>query len=251
MINIKNGKTLHFEKFVVLELNRPLIDIHVKNLMDAILNNPQLTELSPIVVNEKLAVIDGQHRLEAHKRLYSLGHVFPIHYIIREGFNIKDAQQMNSLSKTWGLVDYARIEAQTNLNYRLFMNEIGTRKLTAETVILYLSGKASKHSGFKKGQFQIKEVARAEEMFDNLCEVGELLQKEKITPAMFWKSTSFTRALYNIMNCSNYNQERMLETLKLRGDALNSSKSRVLDLEETLKSIYNRGAEKKLRKTTK
>lgn len=248
MINIKNDKTTNFDEFVILELNRPLIDIHVKNLMESITDNPQLTELSPIVVNEKLAVIDGQHRLEAHKRLASLGHIYPIHYIIREGFNIKNAQQMNSLSKTWGLVDYARIEAQSNLNYRIFMDALGTRKLSAETIILYLSGKAAKHTGFKKGQFQVKEVIRAEELFNNLCEVGELLQREKITPASFWKSTNFTRALYNVMNYLNYNQERMLETLKTRGDALNASKNRVVDLEETLKSIYNRGAEKKLRK---
>jgi len=251
MINIRNDKTTNFDEFVILELNRPVIDIHVKNLMEAITENPQLTELSPIVVNEKLAVIDGQHRLEAHKRLASLGQVYPVHYIIREGFGIKNAQQMNSLSKTWGLVDYARIEAQTNLNYRIFMDALGTRKLSAETVVLYLSGKTSKHTGFKKGQFQVKEVVRAEELFDNLCEIGVLLQKERITPATFWKSTNFTRALYNVMNCLNYNQERMKETLLTRGDALNVSKNRVVDLEETLKSIYNRGAEKKLRKTAK
>lgn len=248
---IKNDKTVDFNEFVILQLNRPLIDVHVKNLMDSITENPDLTELSPIVVNEKMEVIDGQHRLEAHKRLAQIGKNFPIHYIIREGFGIKNAQQMNSLSKTWGLVDYARIEAQTNLNYKIFMDVIETRKLSAEIVSLYLSGKTSKHTGFKKGAFKVQDVARAEGLFDNLCEIGLLLQKEKITPASFWKSGNFGRALYNIMNHLNYNQERMLETLKTRGDALNASKNRVVDLEETLKSIYNRGAEKKLRKNTR
>lgn len=248
---IKNDKTINFEEFKVLELNRPLIESHVKNLMEAIKENRSLTELSPIVVNERMEVIDGQHRLEAHKRLSALGENYPIHYIIREGFNIKNAQQMNSLSKTWGLIDYARIEAQTNFHYKIFMDVVDTRKLSAEVTSLYLSGKTTRHSWFKKGGFEVKDMVKAERLLNNLCEVGALLQNEKITPASFWKSANFATALYNVMNYANYNQERMIQTLEERGDALNSSKHRILDLEETLKSIYNRGADKKLRKVSK
>lgn len=46
---------------------------------------------NPIIVNEKMEVIDGQHRLEALKELGK-----PVEYIVQKNLDIKEVLFMNS-----------------------------------------------------------------------------------------------------------------------------------------------------------
>ena len=62
---------------------------------------------NPIVVNEKMEVIDGQGRLEALKRLG-----MPVDYIISKGTTIRQTQVMNATSTTWSKEDYIKSYAE-------------------------------------------------------------------------------------------------------------------------------------------
>jgi hypothetical protein len=55
----------------------------------------------PIIVNEKMEVCEGQHRLEAYKTLS-----IPITYIIKEGLDIFDIRKLNSVSRKWTMEEY-------------------------------------------------------------------------------------------------------------------------------------------------
>ena len=78
--------------------DRDVVNKHVKDLSSEIENRD--LEI-PIIVNEKMEVCEGQHRLEAYR---SLG--MPITYIIKEGLNICDIRKMNSTSRKWTMEEY-------------------------------------------------------------------------------------------------------------------------------------------------
>lgn len=69
---------------------------------------------SPILVNEKMEVIDGQGRLEAFKELG-----IPVEYIIQEGTGIKECISMNVYQTNWSAIDY--IKSYKDLNYKSYV----------------------------------------------------------------------------------------------------------------------------------
>lgn len=248
MTTIKIEKTLDFGKFKKMDLNRTIMKVHVNNLKESIINNPNLTEISPIVVNRSMEVVDGQHRLEAHRQLEKEGFKYPIHYIIREGFDVDVAKQINSVNKPWIGLDFARAEAEKNENYKIYMEAHSQTGLPHPVIVTYLtSGDKTKGTltSFRKGKFEVKDLTKALLYFQYLSEIGEVIQNNGFGGSRMWKSRNFGLAIYNLFKCSNYDHQRMIEMLKLRGDALASSK-KTLDIESVLKSIYNRGINKKL-----
>lgn len=70
--------------------------------------------MSPLIVNEKMEIIDGQNRLAALK---SLG--MPVHYIIQPGLGIEECRQLNIGQTNWTTEDYVYSYAEIgNDNYR-------------------------------------------------------------------------------------------------------------------------------------
>lgn len=85
--------------FKRLDWNRPVDKKHVNK----ILNSMETFFIVPtIYVNEKMAVLDGQHRLEACKKLSK-----PVHYeIIAPEDEAKFVQTLNQNNKSWKLKEF-------------------------------------------------------------------------------------------------------------------------------------------------
>ena len=73
--------TTDYGKFKILITNRIVIDKVVKKLVKSMLESGWIG--APIVVNERMEVIDGQHRIAAAERIG-----IPVHYIVMEGLTI-------------------------------------------------------------------------------------------------------------------------------------------------------------------
>ena len=89
-----------YDKFSILEQNRVVSDNHVSELVVSIQNSGQLT---PIIINEKFEIIDGQHRFDACKILK-----IPVMYLISYKTSINEVILMNNTQKSWKLHDYLR-----------------------------------------------------------------------------------------------------------------------------------------------
>lgn len=75
---------------------------------------------NPIIVNEKMEVIDGQGRLTALQRLK-----MPVEYIIAEGAGNTECVYMNMNMVNWGLADFIKSYAeQGNENYQRLLTLI-------------------------------------------------------------------------------------------------------------------------------
>ena len=110
---------------------------------------------NPIIVNEKMEVIDGQGRLTALQRLK-----MPVEYIIAEGAGNKECIYMNMNMVNWKLPDFIKSYAeQGNENYQRLlslMERYANGNLDIISTAVYRLSK-SKHRDIKKGTLQLTE----------------------------------------------------------------------------------------------
>lgn len=110
---------------------------------------------NPIIVNEKMEVIDGQGRLTALQRLG-----MPVEYVIAEGAGNKECIYMNMNMVNWKLPDFIKSYAeQGNTNYQrllaLMEKYVGGNLDIISTAVYRLS--KSKHRDIKQGTLQLTE----------------------------------------------------------------------------------------------
>lgn len=85
-------QTTDYSKFKRLKGNRDVKN--AKKIVDSI--NDVGYVLSPILVNEKMEVIDGQNRLDALVKLD-----MPVVYMMQEGIGRKECQALNINQTNW------------------------------------------------------------------------------------------------------------------------------------------------------
>lgn len=91
-------ETKNYSQFNKLIGNREIHDGHVQNLMESI---SKYYMPVPIVVNAKMEVIEGQHRIEACKRLE-----LPIYYIIDDNAKLEEVHELNKHRRSWNMLDF-------------------------------------------------------------------------------------------------------------------------------------------------
>lgn len=137
-INVINDITIYetsnYDIFDKLEGNRPIRKSHVYNLMRSIRETYLPTF---IIVNEKMQIIDGQHRLEALMKLE-----YPVNFIVTENLTQDDAIRMNINSANWSMMDY--IDSYIALGYEDY-NELKRCKeyynIPTTAIVSIMSGK--------------------------------------------------------------------------------------------------------------
>jgi hypothetical protein len=92
-------KTNDLSIFKTIGGNRVPNPQHIKRLKCSIIENGMLC--NPILVNEKMEVIDGQHRLLASKEADS--HIF---YIVLNGYSLSQVHTLNLNQKNWSKKDF-------------------------------------------------------------------------------------------------------------------------------------------------
>ena len=147
-------------------------------MKDAIQRNPGILKAQPILCNEKLEVIDGQHRLVAASELG-----LPIYYNAVKGLDISTARALNILQRRWTVDDFAFSYAKAgNPHYKQY-NELRRAypAISATVLQIILSGGESNNlSGeFRGGIFVVKiEEDEAREILDQLQHIREVTGHE-------------------------------------------------------------------------
>ena len=104
--------TTNYDIFKVLEYNRDVKQSRVFKIMSSIENIGYVP--IPIICNERMAVIDGQGRLAACKRLG-----IPVPYIVIEGLGLKECIQLNNIVAKWKTGEFIKSYAgYGDVNYQ-------------------------------------------------------------------------------------------------------------------------------------
>lgn len=238
--------TEDYTDFQKLKGNRELSNFQVNRLVKIIEKEPDFTKDNPLLVNEKMQVIDGQHRLQAF-RLYQTktGKTPTVYYIKREGWSIGQARSLNSGSKSWTPLDYAKAYAsEGNPNYEKFIEIADEFPFSTQVISYALSkggklmsgGTANSLKDFKDGKFEIgdeDEVARGRKELEQLLEV--------VRKYGFLSSRSAGSAFIGLSRNPAYSHKRMVSQLKEYASVLHSIPDKVGEIRMALNTVYNMG----------
>jgi len=101
--NFKTGISVNltndYDKFKIIDGNRPPNPKHIIRLYNSIIENGLLC--NPIIVNDKYEIIDGQHRFFASKKAN-----ISFFYIMVDDYGLKDVHTLNLNQKNWTKKDY-------------------------------------------------------------------------------------------------------------------------------------------------
>jgi hypothetical protein len=147
--------TTDYDQFIFRTDNRekknsltPVDETHVKRLVESI-TECNLLHMQPIIVNEKLEIIDGQHRLSAAKRLG-----VEIYYQVVPNLTARDIILMN-ISKGWTLGDYLNFYVENGYPEYIKMKEFMKRHEVPLTVAMQMLSSSCRigNTDFRKGEF--------------------------------------------------------------------------------------------------
>lgn len=195
----------------------------------------------PIDVNEDMEVIDGQHRLEACKRLE-----LPVFYIVRKGWGVDEANKLNVSRSNWGIRDYMISFAEQGIKkYQSFRSLSEDNGISVSITLAAWNGVSTLNSqaryNLKNGllkDLSTEEISMAKEKLERINEMQKYTR--------LWKGTNFGYAMLRLMDHQDYDHERMvgrLETERMRIDPHSTIEGFVKNLQD----IYNHSYGKKNR----
>jgi hypothetical protein len=200
-------KTSDLTIFKTLDGNRDVIQSHLKRLSKSMKDRKLF---SPIIVNEKMEVIDGQHRLMASKN-----NNVAIEYIIVNGYGLKEVQILNANSKNWNSDDYMNgycdLKNQEYIKYKDFKDTYGFGHSECQAL---LSNQISSNLQpvFNSGQFKIKDYKKAVDMAERITMISEFYNG--------YKRRSFVFALMALFNNDVFEFTQFIQKLKIQPTAL-------------------------------
>jgi hypothetical protein len=233
----KIHSTTDYSKFKYIKGNRDLVEAHVKKLSDQIAKKDFQI---PIIVNEKMEVCEGQHRLEAYK---SLG--MPITYMIKEGLVIQDIRKMNSTARAWTMQEFLDSHVTLgNKDYEVLKWFHEKYEFSISDSISMLNGKGWHSSedlaDFKDGNFKVTDLEWAKDTADKIQQIGEYFP--------YYKKRSFVGAIISALKDSTFVWKVFLSRLESHSSKLKNQGSRndfILNIERLYN--HNTSAGKKIR----
>ena len=248
-------KTTNYAIFRSLRGNRSVNPLHVERLKKSMEKSHLL---SPILVNEKHQIIDGQHRYEAMKELG-----LEISYIFADGYGLEEVQTLNTNSANWRKTDYLNafcdLGKKEYLNFRKFWRRypmfgisaceaLLTNKATLGKVYsndLFKSetnkdGKIQVRT-FQEGAFEISDYNQASKKAEAIIQLARFYEG--------YNRSAFVRAMIPILDIRGFEIEQLLTKMSYKKDMVYHC-STVRQYKAMLEDLYNYKSRKKIRLQT-
>jgi urease gamma subunit len=225
-------ETDDYTKFSFLVANRDVSRSHINNLKAAISQHPEILRVQPLLVNDKMQIIDGQHRFQAATEL-----AMPISYTVVNGIGIEVARAMNLLHRTWKPEDFAKSYAIGNNKH--YSDYLKMRDIYEEfphgIVLIYMVGRQYHgiNAEFRKGLFEVGDLDESKKHLDQLSVV-----KEKSSIAM---TKPYAVALLTAFKHESFDYDRFLRNLEKYGREVLRSTTITTDYMRMIEEIYNHG----------
>lgn len=199
--------TTEYEVFSRLNGNRDVDKLHVANLVKAF---EEEYIFSPILVNQNFEVLDGQHRLEAHKILG-----LPVPFYWDEVGDLESVQRLNNTQKAWSIDDYAQSYIERGFKdyemYKWFKESYG---MPHTVCLVLLGGQDNKglHARFRQGQFKVKNLELAKQKASILTQLAQYFTH--------WKDGKFLRAMNTALNKKGFDVQTFMHRVAVNSTML-------------------------------
>jgi hypothetical protein len=152
--------TMDYNIFKTIDSNRPVVEAHVRHLMEQI-GQKDLLHLRPIDVNADFGVVDGQHRLEAARRLGR-----PIYYQVSQ-LTDDDMAALNRASRNWKNTDYLHYWVRKGNPHYVALADFMARHpqvILSSAQQLLTPQSVRLAAQFREGLYQVEDMERAEKV---------------------------------------------------------------------------------------
>jgi hypothetical protein len=205
----KRAKTKNYDIFKMMEGNRVYNEKHAMKLSKSIQENNML-DACPVVcvkIDNKLGVIDGQHRVGACKILD-----IPVSYIVVDDVAAEDIARLNRDQKGWATNDYMNHYAKIgNSEYKILKSFVASSKLPVAISSGLMTGcvrDSGLHEQFKRGKFKATHVEFANKVLDALNQIEQ-------AGCVFARSRCFVKAISAIMiHVDDFDLSNLLKRMK-------------------------------------
>jgi hypothetical protein len=235
-------KTSDLSIFKVIGGNRVPNPQHIKRLKSSILDNGMLC--NPILVNEKMEVIDGQHRLLACKECQSF-----IYFIILKNYNLNEVHTLNLNQKNWTKKDfmdgYCDMGIESYIKLREFIKN--NEDFTFNDCVSLCSNTAGSRLGIDNRTLKSGELAHQSEVFvagtwkgKDFELANEWADKIKLIKPYYigYNRTTFVGVMIGLFKNPSFDYSEFMHKVRLQPkslvDCANSSQQRLL-----IEEIYN------------
>lgn len=231
-------KTNDYGLFKIMGENRDTNFLHVKRLVESF-NERYL--ISPIIVNEKMEVIDGQHRLAAAMETRK-----PIYYIVIPGYGIREVQILNTNQKNWNKVDFLKLYvehgAKPYLEFKKFMEDFPELSFQACERLIRLTNIQGKKVNIEGATGAMKDFQEGKLVIPNLVKSYQYAKKimdfKQFYPS-FHRGV-FISAMIPLFGHKNYHHSEMIYKMGVCPAGLKLKDSSNVDgYREQLENIYN------------
>jgi hypothetical protein len=221
--------------------NREFNEDNIRKIMKS-MQIKNMLEYRPILVDKDFFIIDGQHRLEAAKRLK-----VPIWYQIETNSAPEDMYLLNANQKKWTLHDYLHFYCEQGCDdyrkLRDFLKKNQTEIMQSIRLLSKFKVKSHAQLGklFMEGKFEFgasEEIKQAEELLEKNNTIIDYLLAKLGTNNVYLKTAKFMSALTDFFIQYPVEFETFMKKLPFRLDTIHpcSRKSQFITL---LINIYN------------
>lgn len=203
-------ETTDYSAFKFLKGNRRPNELHIKRLVESFGEKYLVT---PIIVNERMQIIDGQHRFLTAQKLS-----LPVYFIVLEGYALPEVQRLNSngrqFSKEDALQGYCDLGVKDYIEMRDFMRKFP--EMGIGTSIQLLTNKVEgsnqknnelggKKNTFKNGGFKVFDLKLAIDNAKKLLEISKFYDG--------YNRRTFVGAMIPIFKHKNYDHDEFMQKL--------------------------------------
>ncbi len=236
-------QTNDYSLFKHIAGNRVINKLHLSRLKQSFQKEYLL---SPIIVNQHMEIIDGQHRFEAAKDLD-----LPIRYFICNDYGLSQIQMLNANASNWKKADY--LSAYCDLGYEQYLlvrgfaqrypdftltvcetllsgNLGGSKNRRSKALVSTNKGGYYATKDFERGEFIVKDYEGACVTADKIMDMKHYFKG--------YNQRLFIMAMAGIFKNPNYNHQRMLKKLQSHPTILQVGVT-VTQTKQLIEELYN------------
>lgn len=238
------NQTNDYNLFKSLKGNRNVNKLHVQRLKESFKSDYLM---SPIIVNQRYEIIDGQHRFNAARDLS-----LPINFIICNDYSLDEVKILNTNMKNWRKEDYLNafcdLKHPEYLKFRNFMRQFPSFGISASEAILTgsLGGgvqridSKNEFTTSKSGKYTVKYFEEGDLVIPDWDYSLECAEKIMMIKPYYdgFNRISFVRAMLGVFRIEYYNHSQFLDRLKSSPTALQHC-ANVTQYKLLIEDIYN------------
>ena len=225
--------TRDYEQFKFIKENRK---INPRNYAKLIVSMKEEQLIIPILVNERMEIIDGQHRYTVCKELG-----LPIYFYVIPGYGIEAVKRANIVGRTWTMADFLNMHVEENKeSYMEFKQIVKNYDINISDLLKLFSLFQDKNQKIVRKNFEegILDLYGKDKVLEFLTSLDDFMFFES------YKTKQFVGAFIKLYFQPNYNHQKMKERLKTRKDKFENKRSIGDYLIMLTKDVYSFGATK-------